>query len=125
MDMFKTVECAGVHLKIDVFKYNFHTISVEQQKLYFIEAVKATGATIENIAWKDFPGGLPSYSGTILLSESHASIHTFPERNYAAIDIFTCGKTDVWAFVAKYKRLMCMFDFQMRINQELRGVDLQ
>jgi len=25
-----------------------------------------------------------------MLSESHISIHTFPERNYAAIDIYTC-----------------------------------
>jgi len=25
-----------------------------------------------------------------LLSESHISIHTFPERNYAALDIYTC-----------------------------------
>jgi len=25
-----------------------------------------------------------------LLSESHISIHTFPEREYAALDIYTC-----------------------------------
>jgi len=29
-----------------------------------------------------------------LLSESHISIHTFPENNYAAIDIYTCRKYD-------------------------------
>ncbi|MGL1863210.1 MAG: adenosylmethionine decarboxylase [Pseudodesulfovibrio sp.] len=27
-----------------------------------------------------------------LLSESHISIHTWPEEGYAAIDIFTCGE---------------------------------
>ncbi len=31
-------------------------------------------------------------TGVILLSESHFSIHTWPERNFAAVDIFTCGK---------------------------------
>jgi len=29
-----------------------------------------------------------------LLSESHISIHTFPERNYAALDIYTCREYD-------------------------------
>ncbi|MFQ5789455.1 MAG: adenosylmethionine decarboxylase [Acidobacteriota bacterium] len=30
-------------------------------------------------------------SGVVLLSESHMSIHTWPEYDYAAVDIFTCG----------------------------------
>ena len=123
-DMFKSVEYAGVHLLIDVFKYNWQTIHVSQQKAYFVESVEATGATIEHVNWKDFPGA-SSYSGVILLSESHASIHTFPERYYASIDIYTCGKTDVWKFVEKYKRLMCIYDFQLQIKQELRGVNLR
>ena len=31
-------------------------------------------------------------TGVILLRESHISVHTWPERNFAAVDIFTCGK---------------------------------
>jgi S-adenosylmethionine decarboxylase len=30
------------------------------------------------------------FTALYLLSESHISIHTFPEENYAAIDIYTC-----------------------------------
>ena len=29
-----------------------------------------------------------------LLSESHLSIHTFPEKNYMAFDIYTCRPSD-------------------------------
>jgi S-adenosylmethionine decarboxylase len=28
------------------------------------------------------------------LAESHISVHTWPERGYAAFDIFMCGKTE-------------------------------
>jgi S-adenosylmethionine decarboxylase len=34
------------------------------------------------------------FTGILLLSESHLSIHTYPESNYCAIDIYTCGKSD-------------------------------
>jgi len=30
-------------------------------------------------------------TGVILLAESHISVHTWPESNYAAFDIFMCG----------------------------------
>ena len=31
------------------------------------------------------------FTGLLLLAESHISIHTYPERGYAAVDVFTCG----------------------------------
>jgi S-adenosylmethionine decarboxylase len=34
-------------------------------------------------------------TGVLLLAESHISIHTWPERNFAAVDIFMCAATDV------------------------------
>jgi S-adenosylmethionine decarboxylase len=30
-------------------------------------------------------------TGVVIISESHISIHTWPETNFAAVDIFTCG----------------------------------
>jgi len=32
-------------------------------------------------------------SGVVVIAESHVAIHTWPEYNYAAVDIFTCGET--------------------------------
>lgn len=53
---------------------------------------EAAGATILDVASHKFePQGL---TAMLLLSESHISIHTWPETNYAAVDIFTCGAID-------------------------------
>jgi|GEM_PF-3167135 len=32
-----------------------------------------------------------SISGFVVITESHLAIHTWPEHNYAAVDLFTCG----------------------------------
>ena len=52
-------------------------------------AVVASGATILNQTPHIFsPNGLTI---VYLLSESHASLHTYPEHNACFVDIFTCG----------------------------------
>ena len=33
-------------------------------------------------------------SGFVLIAESHISIHTFPEKNYLSLDIFSCKNFD-------------------------------
>lgn len=57
------------------------------------EAAVAAGATILHEHFHVFSEG-GGVSGVIVLSESHISIHTWPERGYAAIDIFMCGAAD-------------------------------
>lgn len=53
------------------------------------EAVEASGATMIQPFFHQFaPQGV---SGVVIISESHFSIHTWPEYGYAAVDIFTCG----------------------------------
>jgi len=55
------------------------------------EAVKSSGASILNRTYHIFPpNGL---TAVYLLSESHASIHTYPEFGACFVDLFTCGDT--------------------------------
>jgi len=55
----------------------------------FRAAAEASGATIQGVIEHAYePQG---YTLVLLLSESHASIHTYPEHNACFVDLFTCG----------------------------------
>lgn len=53
-------------------------------------AAEKSGATILKSSSWEFPGN--GLTMVILLSESHASIHTYPEFNACFVDLFTCGE---------------------------------
>ncbi len=54
-----------------------------------LEAAKLANATIIKTCFHKFsPFGV---TGVVVIAESHLSIHTWVEYNYAAVDIFTCG----------------------------------
>lgn len=56
-------------------------------------AAVAAGATVLHSHFHRFsPNG--GVSGVVILAESHISIHTWPERGFAALDIFMCGACD-------------------------------
>ena len=65
--------------------------SAEYLQAQLVEAAEACGATVMSVQSKQFePQGA---TVLVLLSESHLSIHTYPERGCAAIDCYTCGET--------------------------------
>jgi S-adenosylmethionine decarboxylase len=54
-----------------------------------LKAAKDSGATIISSSFHQFePQGV---SGVVVIAESHFTIHAWPEHDYAAVDIFTCG----------------------------------
>ncbi len=56
------------------------------------QAARRIGATVVAAASHKYaPQGV---TATVLIAESHLSIHTWPEHGYAAVDIFTCGGLD-------------------------------
>ncbi|MBI2252506.1 MAG: S-adenosylmethionine decarboxylase proenzyme [Armatimonadetes bacterium] len=81
-------------------------------------ALEAKAEIREVIFHKFAPQGI---SGVIVIAESHLSIHTWPEYNYAAVDIYTCGKkTKPWR-ASKY--LEEKFEAQSALTTEIkRGV---
>ena len=83
------VKYAGLHLLIEVWQARYLTDPSQIRKA-FIQAIDACGATLLGMDLHVFsPNG--GVSGVAVLQESHLSIHTWPEYEYAAIDIFVCG----------------------------------
>jgi S-adenosylmethionine decarboxylase len=56
-------------------------------------AAAACGATVLSIQIHEF-GESAGITGVAILAESHITIHTWPEIDYAAFDIFVCGTCD-------------------------------
>lgn len=80
---------AGAHLIVDMWG------AVGLDDLAFVErtlreAATAAGATILDSRMHHFSPNC-GVTGVLILAESHISIHTWPERAFAAVDIFMCG----------------------------------
>ncbi|WP_226000683.1 adenosylmethionine decarboxylase [Paenibacillus sp. BJ-4] len=82
----------GRHVAVDTWGVEFELLNNAQfLETQLVEAAEACGATVMSVQSKQFePQGA---TVLVLLSESHLSIHTYPERGFAAIDCYTCGET--------------------------------
>jgi S-adenosylmethionine decarboxylase len=96
---------AGTHLLLDLWgAENLTDPAAIEQALS--AAALAANATILHAHLHHFaPQGsvdgsvVGGVSGVLVLAESHISIHTWPERGFAAIDIFMCGACDPYRSV--------------------------
>jgi S-adenosylmethionine decarboxylase len=82
----------GRHVAVDAWGVDFDRLnSAEWLQAQMVEAAEVCGATVLSVQAKQFePQGA---TVLVLLSESHLSIHTYPERGFAALDCYTCGET--------------------------------
>tara|TARA_B100000965_G_scaffold371972_1_gene361335 strand:- start:47 stop:490 length:444 start_codon:yes stop_codon:yes gene_type:complete len=80
----------GKHLLLELYECNNQKLNDELYLRCLInQSAKLAKATVLNLISNKFePYGVTAIA---LLAESHLSIHTWPESNYAAVDIFTCG----------------------------------
>jgi len=82
----------GRHLILDLYDCSAEVLDDYDYLSQILEtALQMSNATILRIFGEKFqPQGVTLLA---LLAESHASIHTWPEMGYAAVDLYTCGDT--------------------------------
>jgi len=80
----------GKHYLLNLYGCLFDKLNSHEFLIDLLEnSAVASGATVVQTIFKKFdPQGVTVLT---LLSESHISIHTWPEKGEAAVDIFTCG----------------------------------
>jgi S-adenosylmethionine decarboxylase len=83
---------SGIHWIFDLHCCPFEALDrAEGVRAALLDAATRAGARILGECFHQFePHGA---SGVVLIGESHLSIHTWPERGYAAADLFTCSST--------------------------------
>ena len=82
------------------------------------DAAYRAGATVLDIHAHTFSSG--GVTGIAVLAESHISIHTWPERSYAAIDIFMCGNCRPSEAIGPLKS--ALRPSEVKISEHKRGV---
>ena len=93
---------AGSHLIIDLWEAEGLN-DRDRIETALIDAVKAAGATLLHIHLHTFCEG-GGISGVAVLAESHISVHTWPEKGYAAFDVFMCGDAEPRKAMDVFKR---------------------
>lgn len=82
----------GRHVIVDAWGVDFRKLdNLETLEKTMRAGASRSGATVLSSQSKQFePNGVTIL---LLLSESHFSIHTYPEKGFAGIDCYTCGDT--------------------------------
>ena len=89
------------HLLLELYKCDCEKLNDESfLRCTLNRAAKLAKATVLNLISNKFePQGVTAIA---LLAESHISIHTWPESNYSAVDIFTCGQNMMPELASQY-----------------------
>jgi S-adenosylmethionine decarboxylase len=111
-------EFAGTHLLVD-FWDAARLDDPDYIRKALIEAVDAAGATLLHIHLHHFTPH-NGVSGVAVLAESHISVHTWPERGFAAFDIFMCGNCDPHQSLPALER--AFMPVHIELQEQKRGL---
>jgi S-adenosylmethionine decarboxylase len=85
------MEHLGQHVIIELWGCNHGINDADLVRTAMLDAVRAARATLLDLQVHTFsPHGV---TGVAVLTESHLSVHSWPEYGYLAADVFTCGDT--------------------------------
>ncbi|MDO8423290.1 MAG: adenosylmethionine decarboxylase [Parvibaculum sp.] len=108
---------AGTHLIIDLVGAS-RLDELEHMEEAMRRCVEVSKATLLHIHLHHFtPNG--GVSGVAVLSESHISVHTWPEANYAAFDVFMCGEAEPHNAIEVLREAFNPTD--IRVDEHRRG----
>lgn len=90
LDPFPGAMALGRQMTIEFYDCAADILSdAKKLERIFLEACRVSGAHVINSNFHSFePQGV---SGVVVISESHFAVHAWPEHDYAAVDLFTCG----------------------------------
>ncbi|OAV44110.1 adenosylmethionine decarboxylase [Lewinella sp. 4G2] len=111
----------GRHVLLELYDCDADLLKYPpQSERILLDAAAAMGATIMGSHFHAFPEH--GVSGVVVIAESHLTIHTWPEKRYAAVDVFSCGALDLEAGIG----LLTLEFGAERVEQQLvlRGVGL-
>jgi len=92
---------AGIHLICEFWQIQWINSTKKILKVLKESAEASNSTVVGKTFYKFKPYG---FSAAVLLAESHISLHYWPEHDYLAIDIFTCGKTNPYKALKVLKK---------------------
>jgi S-adenosylmethionine decarboxylase len=125
--MTQIVEALGPHLKLDLYGCAPEVAaSIEEVYEYLDRAPQRLEMTkiMPPYVFKYKP--LPGYedagvSGFVIIAESHIAVHTWPEKRFISVDLFSCKMFDVERAVADASRHFRATRYQQNLTQ--RGLE--
>jgi S-adenosylmethionine decarboxylase len=107
----------GMHLLIDFWGAS-HLEDIAYIERALNQAALACGATVLAVHLHSF-GKNAGVTGVAMLAESHISIHTWPEIDYVALDVFLCGNSDPHRAVPVLHKFF--IPKEMKVTESARG----
>ena len=108
---------AGTHIILDFWEAT-NLDNLEIMEVALRECVEKCNATLLHIHLHRFTPN-SGISGVAVLAESHISVHTWPEKNFGAFDIFMCGDANPHKAIKILDQYFCPSRY--KITEQRRG----